>query len=595
MPKPSQITTVIPTTMLAHAQRVIAPINTFASTAGESIHAVSVTIDQNKPLQNKMLEKQTPTLINKHPLSNRDISIITPIQVDKLASYLEGYDPSLAQFLINGFTFGFRIPYQGQRAFRVSKNLSSLKNNDGILQSKLINELRAHRIAGPYTNPPFPNIQVSPLGLVPKKAVGEFRLIHHLSYPEGTSINHNIPKDLCTVQYQSVETAIDIIRQLGRGALLAKTDLENAYKQIPIHPNDFELLGFMIDNMYYYDKTLPFGLSYSCNLFEKFSSALQWILETKFSVIHCVHILDDFLFLSEPHSPKCYSALLAFYQLAKDIGLPIKSEKTVYPTTTLIFLGLELDTLNFEVQLPQDKLTQLKAEIKKFQARRSATLKELQSLIGMLNFACSVVPPGRTFLRRLIDLTIGLKKPYHHRRLNLQAQADLHAWGVFLNQFNGKGFFPSGITHSSSSLHFFTDASNAGFGCTFRTKWFYSEFSSEWLKYHISVREFLPIVIALELWVHLLKNCTVVLHSDNMAVVHVINKNTSKDPHLMQLMRRLMILSLQHNIHFHAKHIQGISNTAADLLSRLQVKEFKARFPHMDSEPTPVPLTLVRI
>lgn len=312
-------------------------------------------------------------------------------------------------------------------------------------------------------------------------------------------------------------------------------------------------------------------------------------------MIHCVHILDDFLFLSEPHSPKCYSALLAFYQLAKDIGLPIKSEKTVYPTTTLIFLGLELDTLNFEVRLPQDKLTQLKAEIKKFQARRSATLKELQSLIGMLNFACSVVPPGRTFLRRLIDLTIGLKKPYHHRRLNLQAQADLHAWGVFLNQFNGKGFFPSGITHSSSSLHFFTDASNAGFGCTFRTKWFYSEFSSEWLKYHISVREFLPIVIALELWVHLLKNCTVVLHSDNMAVVHVINKNTSKDPHLMQLMRRLMILSLQHNIHFHAKHIQGISNTAADLLSRLQVKEFKARFPHMDSEPTPVPLTLVRI
>lgn len=542
-----------------------------------------------------MLEKQTTILINKHPLSNRDISIITPIQVDKLASYLEGYDPSLAQFLINGFTFGFRIPYQGQRAFRVSKNLSSLKNNDGILQSKLINELRAHRIAGPYTNPPFPNIQVSPLGLVPKKAVGEFRLIHHLSYPEGTSINHNIPKDLCTVQYQSVETAIDIIRQLGRGALLAKTDLENAYKQIPIHPNDFELLGFMIDNMYYYDKTLPFGLSYSCNLFEKFSSALQWILETKFSVIHCVHILDDFLFLSEPHSPQCYSALLAFYQLAKDIGLPIKSEKTVYPTTTLIFLGLELDTLNFEVRLPQDKLTQLKAEIKKFQARRSATLKELQSLIGMLNFACSVVPPGRTFLRRLIDLTIGLKKPYHHRRLNLQAQADLHAWGVFLNQFNGKGFFPSGITHSSSSLHFFTDASNAGFGCTFRTKWFYSEFSSEWLKYHISVREFLPIVIALELWVHLLKNCTVVLHSDNMAVVHVINKNTSKDPHLMQLMRRLMILSLQHNIHFHAKHIQGISNTAADLLSRLQVKEFKARFPHMDSEPTPVPLTLVRI
>lgn len=317
--------------MLARAQKTTAPINMFASTVRESIREDSVPIDRNKPLRNKMLENLPAPLTNKAPLSDRDISIITPIQVDKLASYLDGYDPSLAQFLISGFTFGFRIPYKGQRAFRVSRNLSSLNNNDGILQSKLSNELRAHRIAGPYPNPPFPNIQVSPLGLVPKKAVGEFRLIHHLSYPEGMSINHNIPKDLCTVQYQSVETAINIIRQLGRGALLAKTDLENAYKQIPIHPDDFELLEFMVDNMYYYDKTLPFGLSYSCNLFEKFISALQWILETKFSVIHCVHILDDFLFLSEPHSSTCYSALLAFYQLSNDIGLPVKSEKNCLP------------------------------------------------------------------------------------------------------------------------------------------------------------------------------------------------------------------------------------------------------------------------
>lgn len=87
----------------------------------------------------------------------------------------------------------------------------------------------------------------------------------------------------------------------------------------------------MVDNMYYYGKTLPFGLSYSCKLFEKFSSVLQWILENKLSFIHCVHILDDFLFLSEPHSSKCYNALLAFYQLSKDSGLPIKSEKHCLP------------------------------------------------------------------------------------------------------------------------------------------------------------------------------------------------------------------------------------------------------------------------
>jgi hypothetical protein len=76
------------------------------------------------------------------------------------------------------------------------------------------------------------------------------------------------------VQYQTIDDAILAIKEIGAGALLAKTDLEYAYKQVPVHPDDFELLGFSIDGKFYFDKTLPFGLSYSCNLFEKFSLAL---------------------------------------------------------------------------------------------------------------------------------------------------------------------------------------------------------------------------------------------------------------------------------------------------------------------------------
>lgn len=185
----------------------------------------------------------------------------------------------------------------------------------------------------------------------------------------------------------------------------------------------------MIDIKYYFDKTLPFGLSYSCNLhvLEKFSTALQWILETKFSVQHCVHLLDDFLFLGPPQSSSCYSSLMAFYILAKYIGLPINASKTLYPSITLTFWGLELDTVLFEIRLPQDKLIRLKQQLAKPQNRRSVTLHEVQSLIGLRNFAFNVVPPGRTFLRRLINLTIGLSKPYHHTRLNLEARAELKA------------------------------------------------------------------------------------------------------------------------------------------------------------------------
>lgn len=92
--------------------------------------------------------------------------------------------------------------------------------------------------------------------------------------------------------------------------------------------------------------------------------------------------------------------------------------------------------------------------------------------------------------------------------------------------------------------------------------------------------------LALEMWGSSLKNCTVILHSDNMAVVQVINKNTSKDSCVLKLIRRLMILSLSHYVHFIAEHIPGKSNKAADLLFRLQVDEFKAQFPFRDNEPT---------
>lgn len=213
----------------------------------------------------------------------------------------------------------------------------------------------------------------------------------------------------------------------------------------------------------------------------------------------------------------------------------------------------------------------------------------------MLNFACNVVPPGRTFLRRIINLTIGLSKPYYHTRLNAEARAELHAWQIFLEHFNGKALFSTNIHHTSASLHFFTDASNAGFGCVFGTKWFWGEFSADWLHYHIAVREFLPIVLALEIWGGIVGNGTVTLQSDNMAVVQVINSNTSRDFHLMELMRRLMLLSLKFNIHFKAEHNPGKSNIAADLLSRLQVDEFQQHFPSMDRKPTNVPLELLHL
>ena len=113
----------------------------------------------------------------------------TPVKISNLLLFLSGYDNSIMQYLANGFMRGFPLHYEGTRFSCQSNNLLSAIQNPTAVDAKLAKELDAHRLAGPFSSPPFPVFRVSPLGLVPKKVEGEFRLIHHLSFPRGSSLN----------------------------------------------------------------------------------------------------------------------------------------------------------------------------------------------------------------------------------------------------------------------------------------------------------------------------------------------------------------------------------------------------------------------
>ena len=161
-------------------------------------------------------------------------------------------------------------------------------------------------------------------------------------------------------------------------------------------------------------------------------------------------------------------------------------------------------------------------------------------MIGLLNFACLVVCPGKPFLRRLIDLTRNITNPFYFVKLNCEARADLHAWSVFFQSFNGKPVFLSDNWISSDHLKLFTDASgNIGCAAVFGSWWF----ANSWTKYlqchQIAVKELFPIVIALELWGKYMVNSKVLFLSDNQAVVDVLNKQSCRYKILMRLVQTL--------------------------------------------------------
>ena len=116
----------------------------------------------------------------------------TPIKISKLEFYLDGYPPASKRYLLDGFLRGFSLDYVGYHETSFCNNLLSAIQNPSAVNEKLSKELKLGRIAGPFSEKPLSSLRLSPLGLIPKKAPGEFRLIHHLSFPYGTSVNSHI-------------------------------------------------------------------------------------------------------------------------------------------------------------------------------------------------------------------------------------------------------------------------------------------------------------------------------------------------------------------------------------------------------------------
>ena len=341
----------------------------------------------------------------------------TRINVDQLEQALSSHqDKQFVEKLCRELREGARIGYTGPGMPRESRNLPSANKNPETIQTNLAKEVELGRTVGHFDKPPFPNFQVSPIGLVPKKQPGQFHTILHLSYPKtGNSINSFIPKDDYSLQYTTIDHAISAIQGLGRGTYMAKTDILSAFRLFPVHPQNWELLGMKWENKYYFDKVLPFGQRSAPSIFNQLSDAIEWILAYKLAISYVDNILDNFLImepttLEPPYDRAASTSLKAMLLVFQALGIPTAPGKTFGPSQILEFVIL--DSSLMEAHLPQDKVEKVRQELNKWWDRKSATLQELQSLTGLLKFACKVVPPGRPFLQCMIQLTRGVKQPH---------------------------------------------------------------------------------------------------------------------------------------------------------------------------------------
>ncbi|KAK3735839.1 hypothetical protein QZH41_007474 [Actinostola sp. cb2023] len=329
-------------------------------------------------------------------------------------------------------------------------------------------------------------------------------------------------------------------------------------------------------------------------IFNSVATMVEWILINNHSVSDIVHYLDDFILAGPPDSSVCAQDLATSLIVCNKLGLPLHPKKCEGPATSLVVLGILLNSEDLTARLPEDKLIALKSLIQSWVPRRWCNRHQLESLIGYLHHAAKVVWPGRSFIRRMIDLLCCFRNKDHPIRLNKEFRQDLLWWHTFLTHWHGVQFWLFPGLSLSTDVEVTADAAGSiGYGAFHGLEWFNGIWSEPQKDMSIAYKELFPIVIAADLWGAKWVKLHVLFRSDNEAVDVILNSRTSRVPCIMHLVRHLLSSAACYNFTFAAQHIPGIQNSVADALSRFNWQEFRQLAPMANPHPVPIPKALL--
>ena len=554
-------------------------------------------------------EEEQPLYFENFDLTN----VVSPVNAEALKSLLEEshYPCDKINKLYKGFKEGFNIGYKGDKNVQLeSRNLILTIGTKTQLWNKVMKEVQAGRYAGPFKKIPFKNYIQSPIGLVPKDNGASTRLIFHLSYPrlspeeKQRSVNANTPKEDCRVQYADFSEAIKRCLEEGPGCAAGKSDMKSAFRHLGIRPEDWKFLVMKCESpfdgktYYFVDKCLPFGAAISCKHFQDFSDAVAHIFAFKAGK-RAVNYLDDFFFAGLMKLI-CNGQIKLFLEICKAINFPVSMEKTYWATTSLVFLGILIDTVKQMIFIPQEKFQKASTMINTIlnRKKKKVSLGEIQQLCGLLNFFGRCIVPGRAFTRRLYSIGQGLTKKHHHTSLTKENCNDLKVWRTFLEHplAFSRPFADFDVSFKAQEIMMYTDASrNCRLGCGgfSKTSWFMIQWNRSFILENnpsITYLELYAVTVAVVNWIHRYQNKRIILFCDNLAAVHMINNSSSACKNCMVLIRIITLNGLLHNVRINAQHVKGKANTISDHLSRLRIDSFrKLTGNQFEEKPTAIP------
>ena len=423
---------------------------------------------------------------------------------------------------------------------------------------------------------------VHALGAV-RKGNGKLRPITDCRRPEGASINNYMTTTCQEFTFLKLDEVSDYMTP---NCWFAVLDLKAAYRSVHIAPQDRTHQGFMWDwegqERYFLDNRLFFGLKCAPYIFSRLTEFTVRSMDRR----GCKGVfgyLDDFLVTADTKD-ECLSKLYTLMGLLRNLGFGIAWDKIISPSQSVVYLGIEIDSVSLEFRLPKKKLDRLKSMVTEFQNKSKATKRELQVLAGHLVHASTVVRGGRTFSRRLINLVKYLRDS--NRAINLPEWfvPDLRWWSSLLEVFNGSAKVIKTIPDAEGLVS--TDSSKSGFGGMWKEDWFLGSWNANQTSpvlppdhhielapdsystdMNINILELWPVLVAAQRWGSQWSGMKVRVMTDNTQVLHMVNTGRSSSVHCMFWIRELFWISFIYNFQLVASHIGTSDNVVPDFLS----------------------------
>jgi hypothetical protein len=263
-----------------------------------------------------------------------------------------------------------------------------------------------------------------------------------------------------------IDDIYDQIIQAGPGCTIIKRDIKDAFRIVPVAEDNQHLLAFQWHDSTYVECCLPFGLATAPYLFNLFAEALHWILQCLLAAFHINHYLDDFIAITKsPSMSDPVGAFAEVYNVVTDyLDIPRNTKKDEQGTCVAV-LGIQIDSIAMEARLPPEKLCRATLDAAAALNAASLTLKQTESLTGLLAFCSRVVRLGRTRLQSLYTFQAAFPRGRSaRRRIPYEVRDDLEWWRDSLSLFNGVLLVDP---CRRNITHLYTDASTIGQGLFF--------------------------------------------------------------------------------------------------------------------------------